>query len=493
MDTKFRGDFKVMQNGALVSDDPFNILDFRTAVGTEMVIEDVGDGVVRATLSGSTGVTVTDEGVTVTGTTFGTIDFVGAGVFVEGDGVSTATVTISGVVAHADTHISGGTDEIDGDQLDIDWDPSNYTPNTDPAEVDNADHLTAHLKGIDNALASAGTDVATYDEGVELQSATESIDFVGEGVTATASGSGIRVDIPGAGVPGAHASTHLPGGGDEIDGDKLDIDWDPSNYTPSTDPAEVTSADHLTAHLKGIDDQLAAGSTDEKIKVSSNDTTAGYLGSKLVAGPNITLTEVDDGSNETLQVETTMSGVNVQDDGSNINNTPHITLDFVGDGVWVQDGGSGVATVTISGGGAGGGVGGAGEKFIDTIRAGDTESHTTSTPLVVSQFQFDPSEYALTGATKSIVFRVVAAVNSGSATAKAQLYNLTDGEYIGSGVTFNSETPAKAEETLTVGAGAGEVDNSAKIYEARIWVTSEGDGDEIELGSAEIRVINTID
>jgi hypothetical protein len=42
--------------------------------------------------------------------------------------------------------------------------------------------------------------------------------------------------------------------------------------------------------------------TDEKVKVSSNDTTAGYLQTKLVAGVGITLTEVDDGGNETLQV-----------------------------------------------------------------------------------------------------------------------------------------------------------------------------------------------
>lgn len=38
------------------------------------------------------------------------------------------------------------------------------------------------------------------------------------------------------------------------------------------------------------------------VKVSSNDTTAGYLNGKLVAGTNITLTEGSDGENETLTV-----------------------------------------------------------------------------------------------------------------------------------------------------------------------------------------------
>ena len=47
--------------------------------------------------------------------------------------------------------------------------------------------------------------------------------------------------------------------------------------------------------------------TDVKAKVSANDTTAGYLNGKLVAGTGITLTEGTDGGNETLTVATTIS------------------------------------------------------------------------------------------------------------------------------------------------------------------------------------------
>ena len=43
-------------------------------------------------------------------------------------------------------------------------------------------------------------------------------------------------------------------------------------------------------------------------KVSSNDSTAGYLNGKLVAGANITLTENGDGGNETLTVAATGGG-----------------------------------------------------------------------------------------------------------------------------------------------------------------------------------------
>lgn len=44
---------------------------------------------------------------------------------------------------------------IDGDQIQIDWNPTNYTPATTPSECDDVDDLTAHLYGIDQALASA--------------------------------------------------------------------------------------------------------------------------------------------------------------------------------------------------------------------------------------------------------------------------------------------------------------------------------------------------
>lgn len=49
---------------------------------------------------------------------------------------------------------------------------------------------------------------------------------------------------------------------------------------------------------------------DELVKVSANDTTAGFLNGKLVAGSNITLTEQNDGGNETLSVSATSAPPN---------------------------------------------------------------------------------------------------------------------------------------------------------------------------------------
>ena len=51
-----------------------------------------------------------------------------------------------------------------------------------------------------------------------------------------------------------------------------------------------------------IEQLFPGGGGDELAKVSSNDTTAGYLNGKLVAGTNITFTENNNGSNETLTI-----------------------------------------------------------------------------------------------------------------------------------------------------------------------------------------------
>ena len=52
----------------------------------------------------------------------------------------------------------------------------------------------------------------------------------------------------------------------------------------------------------------SGGGTDELAKVSSNDTTAGYLNGKLVAGSGISLTENNNGGNETFTIANTAAG-----------------------------------------------------------------------------------------------------------------------------------------------------------------------------------------
>ena len=63
---------------------------------------------------------------------------------------------------------------------------------------------------------------------------------------------------------------HERGGIVEMDGDRLDVDYIPVNYDRSLAPSEVSNAQHLTAHLRGIDNELAGmstmGPTDEYIQ-----------------------------------------------------------------------------------------------------------------------------------------------------------------------------------------------------------------------------------
>jgi hypothetical protein len=75
--------------------------------------------------------------------------FSGAGAINAGSGLEKTGNTLS--VKPSDL-ISGGAAEVDGDKFDIDYSPTNYTPDTTPAEVDSAAQLSAHLAGINNAL-----------------------------------------------------------------------------------------------------------------------------------------------------------------------------------------------------------------------------------------------------------------------------------------------------------------------------------------------------
>jgi len=75
--------------------------------------------------------------------------FSGAGSITAGNGLQKAGNTLS---VKASDLLSGGAAEIDGDKIDIDYTPTNYTPDTTPAEVDSASELSAHLAGIDKAL-----------------------------------------------------------------------------------------------------------------------------------------------------------------------------------------------------------------------------------------------------------------------------------------------------------------------------------------------------
>jgi len=115
-------------------------------------------------------------------------------------------------------------------------------------------------------------------------------------------------------------------------------------------------------------------------------------------------------------------------------------------------------------------------------------AHEVGEPLASSPSVFNASSYS--GGT-SWTFRCVLWVSGPTAplTARARLYNLTDGEYVtGADVTSTSVSAEEQESTaLTVGSSAGNLRDSKKIYEVHFEVTGGAvDVDMAHLGSAEL-------
>lgn len=78
---------------------------------------------------------------------------VGAG---NGITVNTDDVAVNPAALVADSGGTPGAAAIDADRAIISWVPSNYTRDSGPTEAGAVTHLTAHLKGIDNFLLTAG-------------------------------------------------------------------------------------------------------------------------------------------------------------------------------------------------------------------------------------------------------------------------------------------------------------------------------------------------
>jgi len=135
--------------------------------------------------------------------------------------------------------------------------------------------------------------------------------------------------------------------------------------------------------------------------------------------------------------------------------------------------------------------------IVQVIACGGNESHASETPMVVGAFSFNPSSYSLSKATVAFSFSVVAANGVSPLTSHVKLRNVTDGEDVAASI-FNivdSTTATKYNAVLTVGAGAGLLKPTEKIYECRIYLDAppaDPETDTIELFKAELRVTFTV-
>ena len=80
-----------------------------------------------------------------------------------------------------------------------------------------------------------------------------------------------------------------------------------SNPVSSLDEGDLVynTTSNALSYYDGTSWNAITSDTDVKVGVSANDTTAGYLNGKLVAGTLVTLTENSDGGNETLTIAST--------------------------------------------------------------------------------------------------------------------------------------------------------------------------------------------
>ena len=97
----------------------------------------------------------TTYGVGDNSTTFNLPNLVAAG---TGSPVKIIKASLGGTVepstvAHASSHIRGGSDIIDADRAQIDFVPTRYIRDSSASEAGANTDLTAHLKGIDNSLS----------------------------------------------------------------------------------------------------------------------------------------------------------------------------------------------------------------------------------------------------------------------------------------------------------------------------------------------------
>lgn len=216
-------------------------------------------------------------------------------------------------IAHQASHIQGGAAEIDGDQIDIDFTPSTYTPSTTPAEVSDVDHLSAHFAGIDDFLGS----ITITDD----QNASE-VPFTADGDIASTNVQDAvvevrddtdtklanKLDTTHAGTGGtAHAEATTSVAGFLSAADKTKLDAVETGATADQSAAEVSydnsdgglTATNVKAALDELDAASGGGGTsdhgaltglgdDDHAQYARTDGTRAFTGNQSFGGNNAT-------------------------------------------------------------------------------------------------------------------------------------------------------------------------------------------------------------
>jgi len=170
-----------------------------------------------------------------------------------------------------------------------------------------------------------------------------------------------------------HNARHERAGSDEIDGDHLDIDFTPANYTPNTDPAEAADVDDLAAHLKGVDTALGS----DPILDKASPGNIGLTAPGLIRGKIDTMTQA--GTDTLTAAE--VSGTIISNRGQSEANTQ--TLPAAAEGY------NGLVTIATAGQGAFHFKAGGGDKiYLDGTALDDGDKVSLATPALGDYFTF---------------------------------------------------------------------------------------------------------
>ena len=173
------------------------------------------------------------------------------------------------------------------------------------------DHFELLVDAV-SAAASAATattqaGIATTKAAAALTSANTAEDHKDDAETAQAAAESAKADAETAQSAAETAQAAAETALDNFD--DIYLGAKSSAPTADNDGASLTTGDlyfNTSANQLNVYTGSAwvaiTSNTDQSVKVSSNDTTAGFLNGKLLAGEGIDLTEGSDGGNETLTI-----------------------------------------------------------------------------------------------------------------------------------------------------------------------------------------------
>ena len=181
--------------------------------------------------------------------------------------------------AHASTHIPGGTDVLNfsafsGQGSSLPGSLTLYPAGSLFAVGSAAPYLIYRSNGTSwdqlgaSAITTSDTAPATPQAGDLWYQSSTGKQFIRYDSFWVEMGNNTNASVA------AHATNHIRGGLDIIDGDRVTVDFVPLRYTRDSSPTEAGATTDLTAHLKGIDSNLTDLSVPPMVRCTQTSGSA---------------------------------------------------------------------------------------------------------------------------------------------------------------------------------------------------------------------------